>query len=63
MQQYQLAEKHVEERTFEQAKKILSDLEAEAIIRLPIVEALNRKIVAEELEAKEAWDYFQKILN
>jgi len=63
MQQYQLAEKHVEERTFEQAKNILSDLEAEAIIRLPIVEALNRKIAAEEIEAKEAWDYFQKILN
>lgn len=63
MQQYQLAESYFEDKNFEQAKKILSDLEAEATIRLPIVEALNRKIVAEELEAKEAWDYFQKILN
>lgn len=63
MQQYQLAEKYFEEKKFDNAKKVLSDLEVQATIRLPIVEALNRKIIAEELEAKEAWDYFQKILN
>ena len=63
MQQYQLAENCFEEKKFEQAKKILRVLEAEAAIRLPIVEALTRKIIAEEHEAKEAWDYFQKILN
>ena len=50
---------HISARRSEELRK----LEEDAVIRLPVVEALNKKIKAIEAEAEEAWDYFQKMLN
>jgi len=63
MTQYQLAEDFFENKNYAKAKETLLDLEAIAVIRLPVIEALNKKINAVELETKEAWDYLQTILN
>lgn len=63
MTQYQLAEDFFENKNYAKAKEALLNLEAIAVIRLPVIESLNKKINAVELETKEAWDYFQTILN
>ncbi|MGK2233226.1 hypothetical protein [Colwellia polaris] len=63
MTQYQLAEDCFENKDYVKAKQTLVNLEAIAVIRLPVIESLNKKINAVELETKEAWDYFQNILN
>lgn len=61
--QYQIAEGFFENKDYMKAKETLLKLEEIAGIRLPIVEALKKNINAVEQEAKEAWDYFQKILS
>tara|TARA_R110001599_G_scaffold82854_2_gene222838 strand:- start:31272 stop:32012 length:741 start_codon:yes stop_codon:yes gene_type:complete len=63
MTHYKLAEDFFENKNYVKAKETLLNLEAIAVIRLPVIEALNKKINAVELETKEAWDYFQNILN
>lgn len=63
MASYQKAENYFSQKQFIEAKQVLSELEETAILRLPIVEYLNTKIKAEETEAKEAWNYLQKILK
>jgi len=63
MTQYQMAEDFFKDKNFIKARETLSNLEVTAVIRLPVIEALNKKITAVEAEAKEAWDYFQNILN
>ena len=63
MAKYQQAELHFENKEFEQARRRLVELKQEAIIRLPAIEALNRKMDAELKEADEAWDYLQTLLN
>lgn len=63
MKAYQEAELSFLQRNFSKAKSILFELEKKSLIRLPIVETLNKKILAEEAESNEAWNYFQKILN
>ena len=63
MPQYEKAEVLFLKKEYTQAKEILLTLEQEALIRLPVVNVLNKKIKAEEAEAIEAFDYFQKTLN
>lgn len=63
MTQYQLAEDFFNNKNYIKAKETLTHLEEIAVIRLPVIEALNTKISAVETETKEAWDYFQNILN
>ncbi|MGK2231608.1 MAG: hypothetical protein ACI92O_000766 [Colwellia sp.] len=63
MTQYKLAEDLFDNKNYLKAKETLLHLETIAVIRLPVIEALNKKIKAVELETKEAWDYFQNILN
>ena len=63
MTQYQLAEDFFNNKNYIKAKETLTHLEKIAVIRLPVIEALNTKISAVETETKEAWDYFQNILN
>lgn len=63
MTQYQLAEDFFNNKNYIKAKETLTHLEKVAVIRLPVIEALNTKISAVETETKEAWDYFQNILN
>jgi hypothetical protein len=63
MKEYQKAESLFLQKNYIEAKAVLQYLEKEALIRLPVIEVLIRKINAEEYESKEAWDYFQKILN
>ena len=63
MTQYEKAEAFFLKKEYAQAKEILFTLEQEALIRLPVVNVLNKKIKAEETEATEAFDYLQKILN
>ena len=63
MTQYQIAEDFFENKNYLKAQETLLRLEAIAVIRLPVIEALNKKINAIETETKEAWDYFQSILN
>lgn len=63
MTQYQLAESFFDNKNYLKAKETLLRLEKIAVIRLPVIEALNRKISAIEDETNEAWDYFQNILN
>lgn len=63
MSRYEDAEFNFNEKRYDKAKEILHKLEEDAVIRLPVVEALNKKIKAIEAEAEEAWNYFQKMLN
>lgn len=63
MEQYQQAEEHFNKKRYNEARMILRKLESEAMIRLPIIEALNKNIDAIENEAEEAWNYFQKVLD
>ena len=63
MGRYEEAERFFGDKQYEKAKEELRKLEEDAVIRLPVVEALNKKIKAIEAEAEEAWDYFQKMLN
>lgn len=63
MEQYQIAEEFFLNKKHTQARIVLKSLEQQALLRLPVVESLNRKIKAEEKEQKDAWDYFQKIIN
>ena len=63
MGRYEEAEHFFGDKQYEKAKEVLHKLEEDAVIRLPVVEALNKKIKAIEAEAEEAWNYFQKMLN
>ncbi len=63
MGRYEEAERFFGDKQYEKAKEVLHKLEEDAVIRLPVVEALNKKIKAIEAEANEAWEYFQKMLN
>lgn len=63
MVQYEIAEKHFMKKSYVEARKTLNNLEKNSMVRLPVVESLNKKITAQEEESKEAWDYFQKIIN
>lgn len=63
MESYQKAEMYFSKKMFTEAQVVLTKLEETAFLRLPIVEHLNMKIRAEELENQEAWNYLQKILN
>lgn len=63
MERYEEAERFFGDKQYEKAKEVLRKLEEDAVIRLPVVEALNRKIKSIEAEANEAWEYFQKMLN
>ncbi len=63
MAQYQLAEDFFNNKNYIKAKETLIYLEKIAVVRLPVIEAFNTKISAVESETKEAWDYFQNILN
>lgn len=63
MSRYKEAEFNFSEKRCKKAKEVLRKLEEDAVIRLPVVEALNKKIKAIEAETDEAWEYFQKMLN
>lgn len=63
MGRYEEAERFFSDKHYEKAKEVLRKLEEDAVIRLPVVEALNKKIKAIEAETDEAWKYFQKMLN
>lgn len=63
MEQYQIAEELFFNKKYLLARDALKSLEQNALLRLPVIESLNRKIDAEEEEHREAWDYFQKIIN
>jgi len=63
MSQYQIAEEFFTVKNFKKAKEVLKNLEVTSLIRLPVIEALNKKIIAIEAETKDAWDYFQNALN
>lgn len=63
MEQFQIAEELFFNKKHPQAREALKSLDNQALLRLPVVESLNRKIEAEEKENKEAWDYVQNILN
>ncbi|MBU2925809.1 hypothetical protein Q4530_01100 [Colwellia sp. 1_MG-2023] len=63
MEEYQKAENLFLGKNYIEAKAILQSLNKEALIRLPVIEVLIRKINVEESESKEAWDYLKKILN
>ena len=54
MESYEKAEALFTNKDYKQAKEVL---------KLPVVESLNKKIKDQEDESKEAWEYFQKILN
>lgn len=59
---YQQAENCYEHKKFEQASLLLDDLAKSTVLRLPVIDALQRKIKAEESEAEEAWVFFQKLV-
>jgi len=63
MGRYGEAERFFGDKQYEKAKEVLRKLEEDAVIRLPVVEALNKKVRAIEVESEEAWEYFQKMLN
>lgn len=63
LNRYKKAEIHFNDKQYKQAKEELIELEKLAVIRLPVVEALNKNIQAMEAETAEAWEYFQKILK
>jgi hypothetical protein len=63
MVSYEKAEAFFIKKDYQQAKEVLKTLENKALLRLPVVESLNKKIKIQEDESKEAWEYFQKILN
>ena len=63
IESYENAEAFFAKKDYQQAKKVLKNLEHTALLRLPVIESLNKKIKAQEDESKEAWEYFQKILN
>jgi hypothetical protein len=60
---YERAEHFFAIKEYFKAKQVLCELEETAVLRLPVVESLNKKIKAQEYEIKEAWDYIQKKLN
>jgi hypothetical protein len=59
---YERAEQLFEIKAYPKAKQVLCELEEKALLRLPIVESLNKKIKAQEYETKQAWDYIQQKL-
>lgn len=63
MDSYERAEQFFAKKEYQNAKEQLKSLEHNSLLRLPIVESLNKKINAEEDEIMEAWDYIQKKLN
>lgn len=63
METYQLAEKRFSEKRYQDARNTLKRLEKTAVIRLPVIENLNRNIREIERENQQAWDYFQKMLS
>jgi hypothetical protein len=63
MESYEKAEQLFSNKEIHKSKEVLQSLEQSALLRLPVVEALNKRIEVEENELKEAWDYFQKKLN
>jgi hypothetical protein len=62
MNEYKEAEKNFLENNFVVAKEILASLLSKPL-KVPIAESLSAKILAEERENKEAWNYFNKLLN
>ncbi|MDO6569011.1 hypothetical protein Q4561_18205 [Alteromonas sp. 1_MG-2023] len=63
MERYKQADALFNEKKYSDAKQILIKLEQDTIVRLPVIESLNKNIKAQEDEALEAWEYFNKILN
>lgn len=62
-QLYQQAEDCFEKKDFSRAKLLLTQLEQQAVVILPVVDSLRRKIKNIEDESQEAFDYLQQILN
>lgn len=60
---YKNAEKSYELKDYDNANKLLDELNQESAVQLPIVHLLQRKISMEINEANEALEYLQKILN
>ncbi len=60
---YQKAERSYELKEYNNANKLLEELNQESALHLPIVQSLQRKISMELNEANEALEYLQKILN
>lgn len=63
MNQYQKAESLFLGKKLDEAKLCLKELNDLSMIRLPIIDTLLKKIKADELENKEAFDYLQEILK
>ncbi|NQZ09707.1 MAG: hypothetical protein HRT35_21360 [Algicola sp.] len=60
---YQQAETCYEHKKYEQASQLLDELAQTTVLRLPVIDALRRKIKAEENEAEDAWDFFQQLIT
>ncbi|NRA59811.1 MAG: hypothetical protein HRU25_02660 [Psychrobium sp.] len=60
---YQQAEDCFEQKDFCRAKSLLTQLDQQALITLPVVDSLRRKISRIEDESQEAFDYLQNLLN
>jgi len=60
---YQCAAASYEKKAFDLAKLQLAALKEKAVIPLPVVTALSRRIAANEKEADEAFTYIQSLLN
>lgn len=63
MATYKKAEKCFELKDYDNANKLLEELDQQSAVQLPIVQLLQRKISMEINEANEALEYLQKILN
>ncbi len=63
VEQYQRAENYYFKKDFEKALNTLTEIENQGMDQLPVVSALRNKINNENKDAKDAWDYFQEILN
>ncbi|WP_112711940.1 hypothetical protein [Moritella yayanosii] len=60
---YQAAEKSYVAKDLDSAKQQLELLEKKALLPLPMVTSLKERIVAQQIEAEEASDYLQSLLN
>ena len=60
---YRQAEHSFEQKKFDKVKLLLDQLEEQAVVNLPVVDSLRRKINSIEEESQEALDYLQKLLH